>query len=238
MYFTNYNRFWYTSVLEILILHGWGQDKSLWEVNVKQLKHIAKTKAIDLPGFGKEPLVSTHWGIPEYAHWVGNYIKENKLKEVVLIGHSFGGRIAGYLASQNPSWLKYLIVEGSPLLYRPTKQTIWRIKLYKAMKRFLPASIRHLFYAGELQDAHNRNLGTIFRNVVNFDQTKIIKKIKVPTLIIWGGNDTTVPLYVAQEIHSLIPKSELTVIRNAGHTAHLDNPNLFYGSVRHFIQTH
>lgn len=215
--------------MKIIILHGWGHNGDLWAQLAHQLGKNAL--AIDMPGFGKEPLVKNDWGVLEYAKWVENKI--SMYKEVVLIGHSFGGRVASEIASKNPQYLKGLILSGAPCIYRPTLQTKLKIKIYKLLKFFLPKNFRKLFYSGDLRESGK--LEKVFRKVVNFDQSEQLKRIHIPTLLIWGENDQDVPLRIAREINSLIKDSELKVIENAGHNTFMEKPNLFYGYVTKYI---
>lgn len=208
----------------------------MWSQTVDQLKTIAPTEAIDLPGFGEEPLVSDQWGIPDYADWVKEYVEQHKLKDIVLLGHSFGGRITSYIASSNPSWLKAIILVAAPSIRRPSKEVVLRIKFYKLVKKVLPQNIRKLFYPQELQNAHQSGVGKIFRNAVNLDQTNELKKISVPTLTIWGERDAETPIRVAKEMHELIKNSQLEIIKGTGHMPNLDNPHLFYGTIKNFLK--
>jgi pimeloyl-ACP methyl ester carboxylesterase len=88
----------------------------------------------DLPGFGKEPLVQNDWGVPEYANWVKNRLNKIEGKKI-LLGHSFGGRIATFIAGQNPEWLEGLILSGSPSIYRPTRKIKYKILLSKFIRK-------------------------------------------------------------------------------------------------------
>jgi pimeloyl-ACP methyl ester carboxylesterase len=215
--------------MKIIILHGWGHNKTLWGNVANMLgKDVV---ALDMPGFGDEPLVKDDWGIPEYAKWVESKI--SKYKHVVLLGHSFGGRVAAEIASGRPSNVKGLILSGAPCIYRPTVYTKVKISLYKAVKIFIPNSIKGKFYSADLKEAGK--LEKIFRRVVNYDQTEQLKKITIPTLLIWGENDNDAPLRLAHEINSLIKESELKIIENAGHNTFLDKPNLFYAYVTKYI---
>ena len=75
----------------------------------------------------------------------------------------------------------------------------------------------------------------IFKRVVALDQTTALVKIKIPTLLLWGAYDTEVPVSIGEEMNTLILHSRLVIVENAGHNAHLDNPNLFYGTIKKFI---
>jgi len=216
----------------LVILHGWGHDKAYWQDFIGKFQDT-DVIAIDLPGFGEEPLVNSDWGIPEYALWVKNKIAEMKLDTVILLGHSFGGRIASFIASENPEWLKGLILYGSPSIYRPSDRTKLKIKVYKILKRLGLKNQKPK--NTELQKADNDGLGKVFRNVVPFDQTELLIKINVPTLLIWGANDEAVPVTIAKELNILIPNSKLVILDGLGHNAHLENLNLFYGTVKNFI---
>lgn len=225
---------------KLIILHGWGHNKTYWEGFIKQAQAFSyiPVEAIDLPGFGDEPLISADWGIPEYAEWVNRKIAEttNPGDKVILLGHSFGGRISSYIAAHNPEWLRALILYGAPSLYRPDAATARKIAVYKTLKRIVPSSMREHFYSEDLKESREVGMEQIFRNVVTFDQTAELPHIKVPTILIWGEHDDAVPLRIAQEMNHLIPNSTLRVIPDMGHNAHLENPVLFHGMVRNFIQ--
>ena len=221
----------------IIVLHGWGQDKKLWGGFVDRFQR-EEVAVLDLPGFGEEPLVSPEWGIPEYGAWVKGKIEELKEDNVVLLGHSFGGRIASYLASENPHWLKALVLYGTPSLYRPSISVRSKIRAAKILKKAGFSFLKKLgIYSNkELEDADRRGMGNIFRRAISFDQTGLLPKIAIPTLVAWGENDAEVSPAIAREISRLIPGSKLVMMQKLGHNAHLENPDLFYGIVNNFIK--
>lgn len=221
--------------MKILILHGWGQSSSLWKQLASKLNSLSPTEAIDLPGFGNEPLVSPDWGIADYAKWTESYIKSHKLKDVVLIGHSFGGKIATHVAIKNPQWLKKIILIGSPVLYRPSTITKVKIATYKLAKNILPKSLRTKFYSYDLKKAVDSRMGKIYGNSVRYDQTENLQKIAKPTLIIWGDRDEEASIDIARQMQKLIPNSKLEVLKNTGHQIHLQNPYILYGFIKKFI---
>lgn len=220
----------------VVILHGWGQSSKDWEVMKNMLENDFRVVHFDLPGFGIEPIVSHTWSIPEYSKWVEERVKkEINSEKVTLLGHSFGGRISSHLASQDPHWLESLILYSSPSVYRPTIKTKLKILLAK-LKNKIGLSWLKFHQNKELEEADKTNLGKIYRNVVPFDQTEGLKKIKIKTLIITGEKDSAVPFKISKEIRRLIENSEFKVIERVGHNAHKENPYLFYGLVKQFIQ--
>ena len=218
--------------MQTIILHGWEHNANLWKnMAVKIGRNVM---SIDLPGFGSSPLIKDDWGIPQYAEWVEKKIKNDK--GVVLIGHSFGGRIVAEIASKQPKWLKGIILSGAPCLYRPTLSTKVKIRVAKIAKKLLPNSIRTLFYTQDLKAASKKSLEKIFRKAVNYDQTAQLKKIDIPALLIWGENDDQVPVKIAHEMKKLIPNSNLKIIENAGHNVYLEKPDLFACYVKNHIK--
>jgi pimeloyl-ACP methyl ester carboxylesterase len=218
--------------MKIVILHGWNQNKNFWKEFQSQFSD-GEVIVFNLPGFGDEPLVSEEWNIPEYAAWVRKKVEGLGENSIVLLGHSFGGRIASLLASQRPNWLKGLILYGAPALYRPKPSVRLKIVAAKIAKRM---GFSRPSGNGELRDADNKKMGRIFRRAVLFDQTELLANIDVPTLLIWGSDDHDVPLRIAQEMKNLISGSNLVIMDNVGHNAHLENSNLFYGTVKKFLK--
>lgn len=223
--------------MKIILLHGWNQNKEIWNNIISKLSDY-KTLAIDLPGFGNEKISNYNWGIPEYTKWAEKEIERLKDNEmnIILIGHSFGGRIATKIASENPKWLRGLVLSGSPSIYRPMASIKIKIFIYKILKSFIPHNIKLLFLPSELKQAYQKGMDIIFRKVVTYDQTDSVNKIDVPTLLIWGINDTEVPLHIPNEMTAKIKGSELKIIDNAGHNSFIDNPDLFTGYVKKFIE--
>jgi len=113
--------------------------------------------------------------------------------------------------------LEYISSAANPNLKASAKTRIW-----SAIGGLLIALTAYLI------------LNTINPDLVNFDLQ--LKKINIPTLLIWGERDEDAPLRLAHEINNLIKDSELKVIENAGHNVFLDKPNLFFGYVQNYIK--
>lgn len=222
----------------IIVLHGWGQSKEVWQSFIDSIDYD-KAVALDFPGFGKEPLIDDNWGVPDYANWLEQKIMQLNTDKspIILLGHSFGGRVSVDLAARNPEWLKAVILCGTPALYNPnlsTKLKIWAAKIFKLLK--LNKIIKTSFKSEELSEADKSGLGKIFRKVVVFDQTESLKKIKVPTLLLWGSKDTAAPVSMAQKINNLIENSQLEIIQDAAHQTIQESPYLSHAIIKKFIQ--
>lgn len=221
--------------MRLIFLHGWGHSAALWNPIAEKLSRYGVVETWDLPGFGGEPLVSAEWGISEYAEWVEKKIGTQS--GVVLIGHSFGGRIASLVASRRPRWLRALVLIGAPSIYRPSMMIRTKSFVARLMKPIVPTALRRRLVPEDLRDAEDGGVGRVFRHAVTNDQTTSLPKIAVPTLLLWGENDDAAPVVLAREIHDLIPGSILTILPNIGHNVHIENPILTYGALERFLET-
>lgn len=220
----------------ILILHGWGQEKASWQELAQKLRVTEPTEILELPSFGQEPQVDASWGVPEYTAWVKQKILDQRWDNIILLGHSFGGRLSSYVASDQPTWLRAVILYGAPCLYRPQWDIRWKILLAKILKPLIPKSFRNNLLPEHLRQAEALGLGKTFRHVVGFDQTDRLPRISVPTLLLWGARDYDVPLSIAREMQHLISGAKLEILPDLGHNAHLENPFLFYGKIKSFVE--
>jgi pimeloyl-ACP methyl ester carboxylesterase len=222
---------------KIIVLHGWGQSKQQWQSLIDIMSTDYDIEAIDLPGFGAEALVSPDWSVPHYAQWVKQRIEQLNYTDVILLGHSFGGRIAAYIAGYyQPKWLKSVILYGAPVLYRPSMQVQFKNQLFKLGKA-LPRSVKDLVKSEELKQADTSGLGKVFRNVVVFDQTETLKQIYVPVYLLWGEDDTEAKVEIARIAANLIPDSKLYILPANGHNIHIENQPLFYGTLKRILNT-
>lgn len=223
----------------IIVLHGWGQNKQIWQSFLDSVNYD-KAIALDFPGFGEEALVSETWGVPDYADWLEEKISTLNVDKasVILLGHSFGGRVSVDLAARNPEWLKAVILCGTPALYNPSNTVKLKILAAKILKKLrLNKILKSNFKSNELLDADKNGLGKIFRKVVVFDQTESLEKIKVPTLLLWGSKDDAAPLSMAHKINNLVENSQLEIIQDVGHQTVQESPYLSHAIIKKFIQS-
>lgn len=233
----------------ILILHGWNLSKGKYQPLVDEFKKSGyEIEAIDLPGFGQSPLPQKPLVLSDYVNFVEKYIKEKRWKEVLLIGHSFGGRIGIKLASQNPSYMKALILTGTPG-YNPVRQSkiLFFLTLAKIgniifalplLNNFKIITRRLLYKAARASDFYNTdiNMQDTFKNIVSEGLVEYMHKINMPTLLIWGEGDKIVPLSIADKMKQVIPNSHLKVIKDARHGLPWTHPQIFADRVIQFLK--
>ena len=230
----------------ILILHGWGLGNVLWRKAKEGLESYGYRVFVpDLPGFGQEPPPESPWTIDDYIEWVNAYADKNGLTNFFLLGHSFGGRLAIKLAAKYPEKLKGLILVSaagveSTKSVREISVSILAPHLSKLA--FLPGYnfLREFFYRFVLKKTdYLKAKGVMketFKKVIGEDLTPLLEKIKMPTLIIWGENDKTLPVTDGYLMNKKIEKSCLEIMKGINHTPHVEAPELLAQKIADFVK--
>ncbi len=218
----------------ILILHGWPSSSRSW-VKVKELLETEGFSVFvpDLPGFGETKPPKKNWGINEYAEWVVKYAETIGGGNLVLIGHSFGGRIAIKIAANKLITISNLILidaAGVRHLDAKEKAASWIARKAKSLKS-LPGygHLRWFFYRFILRKKDYYEARGIMREILKMvieeDLAPSLKDINIPTLIIWGERDKMTPLKDGYLMSREINGSSIRIVPQAGHALNLEKPD-------------
>lgn len=234
--------------IPILILHGWNLSADKYQPLKQDLENKGyKVYATDLPGFRKTTVLDKPYTIDDYGQFVLDYLEKEKVRRVLILGHSFGGRIGIYLAVNFPEKVKGLILSGSPGLGEDLtiKEKIY-LFLAKAGKIIFSIPIisvcgnlarKFLYKLVGSYDYYNAK-GTFretFKNIVAYRLEPLLNKINTPTILIWGQNDKIVTVKVAFGMNKLIKNSKLVIIDGAGHGVPWTHPKEFSDEVEKFL---
>jgi pimeloyl-ACP methyl ester carboxylesterase len=228
----------------VLVLHGWGASIEAVHPIVTGLAPVATVYALDLPGFGESELPPEPWGVEDYQAFVAAFMDELAIRASTIVGHSNGGRIAIRMACTEPDRVARLVLVDSAGI-RPKRtlryyRRVGMAKIGKQAARFLgsPGERLRARLVGRAASADYLAAGamrpTLVR-LVNADLRPYMPGIGVPTLLVWGSEDSETPLSAAREIERLIPDAGLVVLDGAGHFSYLDQPARFARIVSHFI---
>ena len=231
-----------------LILHGWGGSSNSWNVVQDILsKSGYKVISIDLPGFGKTPSPQVPWEIKDYSDFILKFVEKLKLGKIILLGHSFGGRISIKFASLHPERLEKLVLFASAGIKHPWNFRKRIIYSFVAIGNFILSPkflrrvkdlARNIFYISIRQRDYTKVKGAMretFKKVVDEDLAPDLSRISTNTLIVWGERDNAVPLADAYFIKEKISKSILKIIPNVGHTLNLENPEKLSETILKFL---
>ena len=208
---------------DILLLHGWGQNIAMMKPLGDNLCDKFRVTIIDFPGFGESSEPSSAWTIADYANVLEKLILELKIKKPIIIGHSFGGRVAIRYSANNP--IEKLVLFGSPCIRRE-KELSFFVKVLKKMKT-LPGlnefgEYMKKYIGSRDYKAASPIMRQVLVNVVNEDLSNYAKKIEEPTLLIWGDMDTEAPVEDARELEKIMIDAGLIILPGT-HYAYLEN---------------
>ena len=225
--------------VQVVWLHGWQRTGRDFEASARMLadQGVASV-ALDLPGFGSSPAPSVAGGAHYYAELVEPVVSTIGDGPVLLVGHSFGGRVATVLAARRPDLVRGLVLTGVPLLRRSatTKSPL----SYRAA-RWLHH--RGLISDERIEAARQRHGSSDYRNAkgvlrdvlvisVNESYADELTRLTSPVTMLWGANDFEVPVAIAEEASALLsaPHS-LRTLAGVGHMVPTDAPDELLRSV-------
>ena len=251
----------------VLLIHGFGASSYSWRHVIEPLAQKNRVITIDLKGFGDSPKPRDDaYSVYEQARLVRNFILENDLKNLHIIGHSYGGGVALavsiYLSASNPGLQKSLVLIDSvaypqelpgfvKILATPV---LGPLITYAVPNTFQVKNLLQIVYFNddlipqEAIDHYAADLGkpdakyallTSVRQMLPTDLQKFSENyatLTIPTLIIWSREDEIVPLAVGKRLHENIPDSKLVIMSGVGHAVQEEKPSLLLPHLRNFLE--
>ena len=207
----------------LLWLHGWGVDhKTL--LPLSSLFPNFEHYMVDFAGFGATKQPETDWNVLDYTNDVKNFIETNitKNKKIIIIGHSFGGRVAIKFASLYSDCINGIILIGGAgieYIHSRTYKIVTGILYFvtKCIKKIFPKFENQTIFGSSDYKKSSGVMRKTFKNVINEELSNDAKKINLPTLLLYGENDTATPPYFGQKYNECIKNSTLYIIPRADH---------------------
>lgn len=245
----------------IVLLHGTSASLHTWDGWVSKLAKERRVIRYDLPGFGLTgPSPTDDYRLDSYTKFVLAMLDVMNVKKVILAGNSLGGNLAWATAATYPDRVERLIlVDAGGYAFTPASVPLgFRIAqmpaMHQLMSRILPrgvieGSVKNVYgdpskvtadlidryYDLALREGNRRALGLRFAQMQRGDQAEKISTIKVPTLILWGGQDRLVPVENAHRFSRDIAGSQLQIFDALGHVPQEEDPELTLMAVKKFI---
>jgi len=215
----------------LVLLHGLSGSGRWWNKNKAALARHFTVYMLDLFGFGSSR--GQRFALAEAAYGLLEWLDHLRLPQVSLVGHSMGGYITIDLAARFPGRIhKIVLVDALALpMDRSTLRSVFG--LAHALRfmpfNFLPVLVGDAFQAGP---------GTLLpagREVLAADISSELARIQSPSLIVWGENDTLLPVSLGKLLHRRLPGSQFILISRAGHNPMWDQPEQFNQAVLKFL---
>ena len=209
----------------------------MMEKKKKKLASKFKVTILDLPGHGNSSEPKEALTIYDFCEILKEFLDKLKIDNPIIIGHSFGGRIAIIYASHYDT--EKLILLGAPCVRKKEKLGL-KIKTLKQLKKIPVLNKFEEFAKKHIGSRDYRNANPIMRqilvNTVNEDLSDCARKIKCPTLLIWGEYDNEAPVEDAKILEKLIDDSGLIIYPNGSHYTYLEFLNPVCKVIKTFIE--
>lgn len=247
--------------MPLLLVHGSLGSLQVWEGWVAELKDRYRLISVDLPGHGLTGAWPRgEYTIEAYTDFIEVLADTLQLDRFAIAGHSMGGAVAWSFAATRPERVSHLILVDASA-YPPEGGASLRTRLARApligdvgiyfkpetmIRRALteiyadpamvtPERVRRF---GELQRFPGNRPATLWRtrNQDPLDPTPL-KRLDVPTLIIWGAQDRWVPVADAFRLQEEIKGAKLAIFEKAGHDPMEEDPRGTAAAVAAFLPT-
>ena len=220
---------------EILFIPGWNDNLKHFIPLANKIKEY-KFILIDLPNQGDSLPLNKKLEMNDYIELINNFLKKNNLNPKIIIGHSFGGKLAFLYA------LKYqidkLVLIAPSLIKNKSLKTYYKIYKYKLLKnlnRELNLNINLNKYGSKEYKEQNEINKQNFIIATNNYYKKDLKNLKSKTLLYYGKLDKVTPLKEAKIINKRIKNSRLIIDPEEDHFAIYNNPYKFIRTLKEFL---
>ncbi|MCC5945540.1 MAG: alpha/beta hydrolase [Bernardetiaceae bacterium] len=245
----------------LLLLHGAFSSLHTYDAWTKTLKEHFTVIRYDLPGFGLTgPNAEDDYTIQNHISYLNKFLQALDIQDCYIAGSSLGGWIAWEFAVWFPRKVKKLILldaagfldlksipfafklaRTAPFAKRVTRFVVKRNILegfvdevyYDRMKVSFDLVTRYydLFTREGNPEAFVKFVNTKFK-----DNTRYLKSLRVPTLILWGREDRWIPLATGERFHQAIPENEMIIYDKVGHLPMEEIPSQSVGDVLYFLK--
>ena len=245
----------------LLLLHGTSASLHTWEGWVTDLKRTRRVISVDLPGFGLTgPFPDGDYRIAHYTAFLDALLDRLQVPPVVVAGNSFGGQLAWELAVARPARVSRLILVDAAGYPRQSSSVPIGFRLAQVpalaplMARLLPrrmieSSVQNVYgdptrvtdelveryYQLTLRAGNRQALVQRFQQAPAGDGQALIRQVRQPTLILWGGRDGLIAPANAERFKADIAGSRLVIFEQLGHVPQEEDPALTLPVVQGFL---
>lgn len=249
----------YTSAgegLPVVLLHGFCENRSIWQDFIPKLAERCRVLAIDLPGHGENEAISQPLTIADMAEALYHFLHQQGIEQCVLIGRSLGGYVALAFGEKFQQRLLGLGLFNSTAYADSLEKKQGRTKSLEFVEKygvdeFVEEFLAPLFYEGRRKELHTsirrvvedgkRTPKSTIMEVIKAmrdrkDRSKVLEKATYPVLFISSKNDSAVNFATSVNQFWLPASATIHVLSNTGHMALLERPAETLQMVQHFLE--
>lgn len=216
----------------VLLLHGWNAPAETYRLIIDHLSARFRVIAPNAPGCGGSDEPPVPWAVDDFVDFTAAFAKALGIEKATLMGHSFGGRTIIKLMNRpdRPFAVdKIVLLDAAGI--KPKRSLSYYVKVYsfKAMKAVCSIPPVKALFPNAVENARKKRGSADYRAAsevmrrtmsicINEDLTPLLGGVDVPTLLIWGEQDTATPMRDAHIMEKSIPDAGLVVLQG-GHFA-------------------
>ncbi len=235
----------------ILLVHGLGGSAERWLKVMPLLSTKYRVIAPDLIGFGYSDKPSTDYTIEFFAKFLSSFIDSLGLHKTILIGTSLGGQVVAHCAGNDDAVEKLVLVAPSGAMKHSTStlDAYMMAALYPGYSSAKTA-FEMMSHSGTVDEFtvvdFVKRMGTpnaklaFISSVLSVKNSQIhesLRKIKIPTLLVWGKEDTMIPIEYAKEFLGAVRNCKFLELKETGHLPHVECPDMFSESILEFLDS-
>ena len=235
----------------LVLIHGFLGSNALWVHQVKEFKKYFRVIAIDLPGYGKSNKAKPLNKIKQFSGMIERLLNKLKINNFYLIGHSMGGMIAQEIAAKNKNIKKVILHATGPIGEMPGRFETIQASRNKLKKNGVLKQACFISKTWFVKEDRNKNYNICkkaykkvsyktadlsMKAMQDWNGTKNLKKISIPTLITWGNKDKSYNRAQVEILRKNIKNSKLKVFNNCAHNVHLEKIRAFNKAVLEFLK--
>ncbi|MBI2741592.1 MAG: alpha/beta fold hydrolase [Rhodospirillales bacterium] len=242
-----------------MLVHGTGGRADRWTRNIDGLAAAGRRVcAFDLPGHGfASKGEEVECSVPAYRTFLTRFLDAMKIDKAVIVGTSLGGHVVASFACEHPARVSAIVLSGSMGLVPLGAEARSRVEAgannqsYEGVKAklarviFDPALVTQNFIDEEFlvnnSAGSKESFATLGRYIGrHLDEDVVGERLAqlsatLPTLLVWGAEDKTVPLAVGEAAVKLLPGARLVVLQKAAHTSYYERPADFNAVLVDFL---
>ena len=229
----------------LMLLHGLFGALSNFSDLIERFRTTHKVVVPLLPLFDLDILHTSVTGLAKHVH---QFIEHKGYDHIHLLGNSLGGHVGLVHVLKHPEKIKSLTLTGSSGLFEnamgdsyPKRGDYDYIKNKTAQTLYDPAMATKELVDEVFEITKNRlkviKIIALAKSAIRNNLGEELNQIQIPTLLIWGKNDTVTPPFVAEESHKLIPHSQLHFIDKCGHAPMMEVPAEFNDILENFLKS-
>lgn len=218
----------------LIFLHGFCDNRSMWDEFVEPFTADYRVIAPDLPGFGDSELLPPPFTIDQVGDRLYEWLRDQKVDRPLLIGHSLGGYVALSILDRHPEFVSGLVLfhstpVGDSKERKEVRDRVIAFVREHGVQEYLDSFVPGLFTDKKnpaIRQALARMTGTKAEALIGYagamrerpDRTDVLLKTQVPVLIIGGMNDALIPV---TDLENIVKKSSKAVFYMVPQTAHM-----------------